>query len=156
MLHPARLVTALLVFLLALGLRGLVGDLGSQDEREASRQASAETRHNLAIARELGERWQLLPQSLEARAGYSSPEGYGVLTGYAVCERCNRRNLVARLVGDVWRSDLQGITSIKISVAYDDDRAHPVTETFDPERDAQKLYDRYGNGLVDPDEVDAG
>lgn len=153
MLHPARLLTALVVFVVAVVLREFVGEVGA-DEPAPERRTTASARHNTPIAQELTQRWRMLPRVLEAHAGYSDSDEYAVIVANAVCEKCNRQTLLARLARDIWVSDLQGLTSFKVSVAHEDGRRRPVTRTWNVRKDARELYDRYGNGLVDPDTLD--
>jgi hypothetical protein len=152
MLHPARLLTALVVLVTALTLRSAVRDVmdGPPVEPDAPRLAA---RHNQPLAEELSLRWRQLPGVIDAHAGYTSGPDHGSLTGYAVCLRCDLSALERRLVRDVWTSKLVALREFTITVAHDRDRHHPLVETWNTVRDAAELYDRYGNGLVDPDRV---
>lgn len=155
MLHPARVLTALVVLVVTLALRHAVP--GLEDRPEPDRHVTdAASRHNQPIVEDLTGRWRALPQVVEAQAGYSGATDFGVVTASAVCERCSRRTLMWRLARDIWSSDLSHVTSFKVVVAEDRDRSHPLSQTWNVRRDAATLYDRYGKGLVDPDTVPAG
>ncbi|HET7682831.1 MAG TPA: hypothetical protein VFK34_04100 [Marmoricola sp.] len=153
MLHPARLLTALVVLVTALVLRSAVHDAMS-DSPEERPSLRVDVRHNQPLAEELSLRWRQLPGVIDAHAGYTSGQDHGTLTGYAVCLRCDLPALERRLVRDVWTSKLVRLREFTITVAHDADRHHPLVQTWHTVRDAHELYDRYGNGLVDPDRVD--
>ena len=150
MFHPARIVTALLVLVLALVVRGATERGEEQDEQETTT-ARVAVRHNTPITQELTQRWKTMPQVTDAQAGYDGI--HRVVTAYAVCDPCNRENVASRLSRDIWWSDLQDVDRVQVKVAFEDDRGNPVVQEWDPVADAPRLYDRYGNGMVDPDEV---
>ncbi len=150
MFHPARVATALLVLVLALVAREVRERVEAQDEPERTT-ARAAVRHNTPLTQELTQRWKALPQVTDAQAGYDGI--LRVVTAYAVCAPCNRQNVASRLSRDIWWSDLQDVDRVQVKVALEDDRANPVVQEWDPVADAARLYDRYGNGMVDPDEV---
>lgn len=151
MLHPARLITAFLVLMVALVVRSSLGDLGETDQ-ETSRPNPAAV-HNQPVVEQLTLRWQQIPDVQDAHAGYSFRAGRGTITGYAVCTDCSLQDLARRLVRDVWTSDLVGVTSFTVHVAGEQATDEPLSQTWEPLEDAVTLYDRYGNGLVDPDTV---
>jgi hypothetical protein len=151
MLHPARVVTFLIALAFGLVLHHLVGEVGTDDQAGPSGSQSELARENTPVANELSRRWKLLPQVIEAHAGYSGGDDFGVIVADAVCDKCRRKNLLSRLARDIWVSDLKGITSFKVRVAHDDSRGQPLTRTWNVRREARALYNRYGNGLVDPD-----
>lgn len=154
MFHPARIVTALLVLVLALVAR----EVTERDETRGGARDDPETtagrvavRHNTPITQELTQRWKALPQVTDAQAGYDGV--LRVVTAYAVCDPCNRENVASRLSRDIWWSDLQDVDRVRVKVAREEDRGNPLVQEWDPVADAARLYDRYGNGMVDPDEV---
>lgn len=155
MLHPARLLTALVVLLVALAVRGAV-----PDGEEASLSPPQVAQHNQPLAEQLGLRWRQLPDVLDAHAGYRGPASGsgsgGVVTAYAVCTACDLAALQQRLARDIWTSQLLRLDRFRVSVAHDDRRDRPQVATWDVAGDAAELYDRYGNGLVDPDKVGSG
>lgn len=153
MLHPARVLTFLVALALALVVHHFVGDSSAGDDPGSSATASDLSRDNIPVANELSRRWGMLPRVLEAHAAYSDGDDFVVVVATAVCDRCKRRNLLDRLARDIWVSDLKGLTSFKVQVAHEDERGRPLTQTWNVRRDARALYDRYGNGLVDPDPV---
>lgn len=150
MLHPARVMTFLIALALGLVLRHFVGDVTPTDDTDESPSASALARQNTPIAHELTRRWSMMPQVEEAHAGYVGGDDYGVVIADAVCGRCNRKNLLNRLTRDIWVSEMEGLTSFKVRVAREGERNRPLTRTWNVRRDARVLYDKYGNGLVDP------
>lgn len=149
MFHPARLITALLVLVLALIGREVRAVMEEPEPGPAVSRAAV--RHNTPVTEELTRRWRSLPQVTDAQAGYDGARR--VVTAYAVCAPCNRENVASRLSRDVWWSDLQDVDRVRVMVALEDDRANPVVQEWDPVADAARLYDRYGNGMVDPDDV---
>lgn len=153
MLHPARVLTFLVVLALGLVLRHYVGEVGRDEPAEPDVAPSVVAAHNTPVANELSRRWALMPQVVEAHAGYSGGDDFGVVVASAVCLHCNRQNLMSRLARDIWVSDLQHLTSFKVSIALEGQRKRPLTHTWNVRRDAPALYDRFGNGLVDPDTV---
>lgn len=153
MFHPARIVTALLVLVLALVVREATERGGEQDEQDEQETTTVRVavRHNTPITQELTQRWKAMPQVTDAQAGYDGI--LRVVTAYAVCDPCNRENVASRLSRDIWWSDLQDVDRVQVKVAFEDDRGNPVVQEWNPVADAARLYDRYGNGMVDPDEV---
>lgn len=151
MLHPARLITAFLVLVLALVVRSSLGDVGETDQETPPPNPAA--RHNQPVVEQLTLRWRQIPGVQDAHAGYGFAAGRGTVTGYAVCTRCTLEGLARRLVRDVWTSDLVGISSFTVHVAGEDASDEPLSQTWRPVKDAATLYERYGNGLVDPDTV---
>lgn len=151
MLHPARIATLLVVLALTLAVRALTDPA---DSGPPAPPASTATQHNIAVTTELTQRWRQLPEVREAQAGYDAASR--TVTASAVCDACPLHQLVEKLAGDVWRSRLEDVGLVRLRVAHDDDRGRPITQEWDPVADAAMLYDRFGNGMVDPDGVDAG
>lgn len=151
MLHPARLLTALLVLVAGLLLRSVVGEVHAGPDTPS--EAALASVHNQPLVEQLGLRWKLVDDVQDAHAGYSGGPRFGLVTAYAVCGSCDLHELQQRLARDIWTSELVHVTAFKVSVAHEDARGTPLVHTWDPVRDAAQLYDSFGNGLVDPDKV---
>lgn len=156
MLHPARVLTAVAVLVLGLALRTILHEGGWFEPGGEEVSSAAAVRQNQPVAEQLAVRWRIIPDVLEAHVGYAGTARGGVVDGFAVCERCDLAALQRRLVRDVWTSELVAVERFRVRVAHDDRRGRPLVETWVVDDDAAELYDRYGNGLVDPDKVGTG
>lgn len=156
MLHPARLLTLTIAFVAALVLRGAIGDALDQSDEDPGgtpTRISANEEYNTPAVQQLTQRWLQIPDVEDAHAGYTPRGSGGVVEAYAVCRSCNLTELADELAQDVWTADLHGVSRFQVRVAREDGISDPLTQEWDPVRDAAKLYDKFGNGLVDPDKV---
>lgn len=159
MQHRARVATALVVLvgLVGAAVAGVLVVLDRDPEPEYDVDADRAAARNQPLTEQLTLRWKLIDDVVDAHAGYRrerTQAAPGTVVAYAVCDSCDLVELEKKLVGDLWRSELVEVASFDVAVAHDADRDAGRRSHWDVEADAKRLYDRYGNGMVDPDELD--
>ena len=152
MVNVARISVALVWLVICLIIRGLVP---GHDDTPTNLLDSPAVAHNQPAMEQLSERWRALDGVVDAHAGYTEESGSGEVIGYATCDGCDLGELRTKLVGDVWSSDLEKVATFEITVTDANDSSKRLFARYDPVKDAKRLYEKYGNGFINPDRPQA-